>query len=129
MASPEAWLRSAIEEAAGCPAYPLQAPETLAPPFVLYSRTETQRERGLGGSLGSPRGAFAVEVYADGYADGKGLADLVREAVNNFSGTEAGATIEAVELTDEADADPVFFDGRERPTYVIAQTYLITWQE
>ena len=129
MASPEAWLRSAIEEAAGCPAYPLQAPETLAPPFVLYSRTATERERDLEGSVGAPRGTFAVEVYADGYADGKALADLVRGAVNNFSGTEDGATIEDVELNEEADSDPVFFDGRERPTYVISQTYTITWQE
>jgi hypothetical protein len=129
MASPEAWLRVAIEEAADCPAYPLVAPETLAPPYVVFSRTGTARERNLDGSVGAPVGTFAVEVYADGYADCKALADLVRSAVNDFSGEAEGSTIDDVELTEEADGDPVLFDGRERPTYVVSQTYVIRWQE
>jgi hypothetical protein len=129
MASPEAWLRSAIEDAADCAAYPLQAPETVAPPYVLYSRSSTARERDLNGSAGAPVGTFAVEIYADGYTDAKALADLVRGAVNDFSGIAEGSTIDDVELTEEADGDPVYFDGRDKPTYVISQTYLIRWQE
>lgn len=129
MASPEAWLRVAIEEAADCPAYPLVAPETLAPPYVVFSRAATARERRLGGSFGVPAGTFSVDIYSDGYADCKALADLVRSAVNDFSGTAEGSTIDDVELTEEADGDPVLFDGRERPTYVVSQTYVIRWQE
>lgn len=129
MASPEAWLRVAIEEAADCPAYPLVAPETLAPPYVIFSRAGTTRERNLGGSFPTPVGQFSVDVYADGYADSKALADLIRSAVNDFSGEAEGATIQSVELAEELDGDPVFFDGRERPTYVVSQTYLIRWEE
>lgn len=129
MASPEAWLRNAIEDAAGCPAYPLQAPEAVAPPYVLYTRAGTARERDLNGTAGAPVGTFEVEIYADGYTDAKALADLVRVAAQDFSGNADGATIDDVELAEEADGEPVYFDGRDRPTYVISQTYLIRWQE
>jgi hypothetical protein len=128
MASPEAWLCGAIQNAAGCGAYPVAIPEGVAPPFVRYMRAITSREPSLSGTA-SPIGSFAVEIYSDGYLACKELADHVRSAVNNFSGSASGATIEYVVLTDERDGDPVFFEGRDSPTYMIEQTYSIGWQE
>lgn len=129
MASPEGWIRNAIEDGAGCPAYPVAAPGNAAPPYVLYSRNGTDRERNLDGSVGSPVGDFAIEIYSDGYLQGKGLADLVRAALNDFSGEADGATIDHVDLTEESDGSPIYLDGRDVPTYVISQSFTIRWQE
>ena len=128
MASPEAWLRGAVEDAAGCNAYPVGIPEGATPPYVSYSRQGTERVRGLNGG-GSPVGEFLIEIYADSYLAAKALADLVRAAIVNFSGTVEGCTIDDVRLNDEKDGSPIYMDGRDVPTYVVEQTYSIFWQE
>jgi hypothetical protein len=128
MASPEAWLRGAIEDAAECNAYPVQIPEGAAPPFVRYAREGTERVRGLDGS-GSPVGEFLIEIYADSYLQTKTLADAVRAALVNFNGEAEGCTIDDVRLSDEKDGDPIYMDGRDVPTYMVEQTYSIFWQE
>ena len=128
MASPEAWLRGAVEDAACCNAYPVGIPEGATPPYVSYSRQGTERVRGLNGG-GSPVGEFLIEIYADSYLAAKALADLVRAAIVNFSGTVEGCTIDDVRLNDEKDGSPIYMDGRDVPTYVVEQTYSIFWQE
>lgn len=129
MASPEAWLSSTIETAAGCPAYPLAVPEGRVPPFVVYGRSSTAREDLLDGLDDVAVGTFAVTLYVDGYLDAKGLADLIRVALNNFKGPAGDANILSVHLTDESDGDPEFLEGRDRPTFVIEHTYTIRWEE
>jgi hypothetical protein len=128
MASPEAWLRGAIEDASDCNAYPVQVPEGASPPYVRYSREGTERSRGLDGTS-SPVGEFLLEIHADSYLDAKARADLVRVAVSNFSGTAEGCTIDDVRLNDEKDGQPTYLEGRDVPTYVVEQTYSIFWQE
>jgi hypothetical protein len=128
MPSPEAWLRGAIEDAAGCPVYPVQAPEGAYPPYVTYMRGGTERARGLDGTS-SPVGDFSIEIWCDSYADGKTRADGVRQALVNFSGTESGCTINDVKLTDEKDGDAVYVESRDIQTSVIEQNYSIYWQE
>lgn len=128
MPSPEAWLRGAIEEGAEVPAYPVSVPEGVAPPFIRYYRSATVREPSLDGEY-VPVGMFVIEVYADGYLAGKQLADQVRLAVNNFSGTVSETTIQNVVLVEELDGDPVFLEGRDSPTFMVEQTYSVRWQE
>lgn len=129
MASPEAWLSLAIETVAGCPAYPMAAPEGRVPPFVIYGRTATSREQQLDGTFDAPVGTFSVQIYDDGYLAVKMTADAVRGAVNNFKGPGGGATILSVQLTDEQDGDPEYLEGRDLPTYVVQHTYAIRWEE
>jgi len=125
MASPEAWIRATIETAAGCSAYPQIVPESAAVPFVAYARAATTRERpGV-----QPQGTFSVEIYADTYSQVKTIADSVRAALFNFNGTASGATITSVLLADERDGEPVFFNGQDKPTYVVEHSYLIRWSE
>ena len=95
----------------------------------MYARTATSRERALDGTVGAPLGTFAVEMVADGYLASKQLADLVRDALMDFSGVSDGATIDEVDLAEESDGDPVFLDGRDVPTYIAQQVYIIRWQE
>ena len=130
MASPEAWMRAAIEASAGCMAYPQVVPESAAVPFVVYARTGTARENiGVPGITISPVGTFGVEIYADTYSQARTLSDSVRTALANFNGTASGATISSVLLADERDGDPVFFNGQDKPTYMIEHTYQIRWSE
>lgn len=129
MPSPEKWIRSAIEDATDVPAYPLDVPESIAPPFVVYSRTDTIRERQLDGLVGHPVGTFQVDIYADGFDAVKDLADAVRQALHNFNGETGGLTIETTDLTSERDGSPVYIEGREKPTYLVEHVYAIRWQE
>lgn len=129
MPSPEQLLRNKIEAAASIDAYPLTAPAAILPPFCIFSRTSTTRERQLTSVVGTPMGLFSVEIYSDGYSEGKDLADLIREALDEFSGEEDGLTVQSVSLSEEADGTPVLFDGHETPTYVVTQTYSIVWEE
>ena len=130
MASPEAWIRAAIETATSCSAYPQVVPESAAVPFVVYARVGTARESlGVPGVAFPPTGNFTVEIYADTYSQVKTLADQVRTALNNFNGTANGATITSVLLNDERDGDPVFFNGQDKPTYMVEHSYQIRWSE
>ena len=129
MASPEAWIRATIEAESSVDAYPMVVPEGTVPPFVIYSRSSTTRERAMDGTLGGPAGQFDVDIYCDSYSAGKDLAALVLDALIDFEGTANGVTIFSSDISDEADGQPVFLDGRDVPTYVISQSYLIQWQE
>jgi hypothetical protein len=129
MASPEAWIKAAIETATGATAWPLVVPESLAPPFVIYQRDSTDRPQQTPGLTGWAEGQFPVEIYADSYSAVKAVADQVRAALHNFGGNANGATIDLAFLTSERDGVPVFFDGRDVPTYLVEQTYFIRWQE
>jgi len=123
-------MRSAIEMATSCSAYPQVVPESAAVPFVVYARVGTTRESlGVPGVTFPPTGNFTVEIYADTYSQVKTLADQVRVALNNFNGTANGATITSVLLNDERDGDPIFFNGQDKPTYMVEHSYQIRWSE
>jgi hypothetical protein len=128
----EQWTKNAIEAAAGCQAYPLIAPEAASLPYVVYGRTSTDRSLDLAGNptaLRAPSAQFQVEIYAATYFSAKTLADLVRQAVHNFTGTAYGVTIRSSLLVEERDGEPVFFDGQDKPTFSVEQTYQIRWEE
>lgn len=132
MAFPEQWLKAAIEAAAGCLAYPLRAPEAAPLPYVVYGRIGTARESIMAGPTPvnvNPAGDFAVEIYAATYSGAKTLADSVRTACHNFTGTAHGVTIRLALLTEERDGDPIDFDGQDKPTYVVEHLYQVRWQE
>lgn len=132
MAIPEAWLKSAIEAAAECEAYPQIAPEGAAVPFAVYGRESTVIEPFLYGVdpvADKPVAQFVVEVYASTYSQAKQLALSIRQAAHNFNGTANGVTIRHSYLTDERDGDPVFFDGQDRPTFTVQLSFSIRWEE
>lgn len=130
MPFPEQWAKSAIETAAGCQAWPLIATESAALPYVVYGRTGTDHVNNIAGvPITDPSATFQVEIYAATYYSAKTLADEVRVAMHNFTGTASGVTIRSSLLIDERDGDPVFFDGQDKPTYSVEQTYQIRWEE
>jgi hypothetical protein len=135
MAVPQKWFYAAVEAAAGCEAHPLGVPEGVAPPFVVYGRSATTRELVLSDTLQEepaadvlpPVGTFQVQIYADGYLAAWEIADAIRAALHKFAGTVDGIEIEACLLAEEADGDPVFLEGRDKPTYVVDQVYTVRW--
>lgn len=127
---PELWLWEAIESAAEVDAFPMTVPEGTQPPFVMFGRASTQRTRGLEeGGLDQTIGSFSVQIYADSYREAKVIAKAIADAVVDFSGSDNGVTISDALLEDESDGEPVFLEGRDRPTYSIDQTFQIMWVE
>jgi hypothetical protein len=131
MPFPEQWTKNAIEAAAGCQAYPLIAPEAASLPYVVYGRMSTDRSTNMAGVpvVFNPSAQFQIEIYAATYFSSKTLADLVRQAMHNFTGTAYGVTIRSSLLVEERDGEPVFFDGQDKPTFSVEQTYQIRWEE
>ena len=135
MAAPQIWLRSAIEAAAGCEAHPLITPEGLTPPYVIYERTGTSRDPLLSDTLDSPAGGtetpptagVTILVFADDYVDVWARADAILAAIHGYAGTHEETLIESCLVTGQADSEPVFFDGRDTPTYVVEMTADIRW--
>ena len=128
----EGWLRDKIEAAAGCPAYPLAVPEGVIPPFVTYGQAGQEDLQTLDEGVGSAtlvQGTYSVAICADGYMQAKQLARLIRAAIRNFTGDAGDITIHMAAITGQQDGDAVFMEGRDVPTYIVEQTYAITWEE
>jgi hypothetical protein len=137
MAIPQKWLYAAIEAAAGCQAYPVEAPDLASPPYVIFTRSATARELVLADTLDDdpqpdtfpPVATFDLSIYADGYLAAWTVADAIRGELHRIAGTAHDVAIESCLLVDEADGEPVFYDGRETPTYVISQTYQVRYTD
>lgn len=137
MAAPQIWLRSVIEAAAECEAHPLMVPEGLAPPYVIYNRTGTSREQLVSDALDDPAAGavmppvatIGIEVYDDDYVSVWERAADISAAIHGFAGTYEGTTIESCLVTAEQDSDPVMFDGRDVPTFVVEMAVEIRWSE
>jgi hypothetical protein len=132
MPFPEQWLKAAAEAAGGCLAWPMEAPEGAALPYVVYGRTSTTREQIMAGPTPvavRPSAQFQVLVYAPTYFGAKTLAEAVRLALHNFNGTAHGVTIRECLIQEEADAPPDYLEGQDKPTFAVEQTYQIRWEE
>lgn len=132
MPYPEQWLKAAIEAAGSCSAYPMEAPEGAALPYVIYGRTSTQRENVMKApppELLNPAAQFSVLLYAASYSAVKTLADQVRIGLNNFNGVAHGVTIRHCHILEELDGPTDYLDGQDKPTYTVEHTYQIRWEE
>lgn len=132
MAFPEQWLKAAIEAAGSVQAWPMEAPEGAALPYVVYGRTSTTRALFTNGTMTvsvRPSAVFQVLLFASTYSAVKTLADQVRVALHNFNGAAHGVTIRECMIQEEADAPPDYLEGQDKPTYSVDQTYQIRWEE
>ena len=135
MAAPQIWLRSAIEAATGFNAYPVQAPEGVQPPYVIYERTGTSREQLVADTLDNPAAGTAtpptttitVLAYRDDYVEVWDLCETIVEAVHGYAGEHEGTLVESCLVVDEKDAPPEYMDGRDTPTYVVEMTVEVRW--
>jgi len=129
-ASPEILVRDRLASASqGAGVYPVMAVQNAPFPLIVYRRTGTRREKGLGGTFPVPVGTFAVAIVAETYSEAKAIADSVRGSLNNFTGEGGGAKIITSALASESDNMEPPLEGRGKPLYRVDQVYEIRFQE
>jgi len=138
MGIPETWLHPAIEAALNAiNAWPVAMTGDSDPPYVIYRRETTLRELVLQDTLSGtpvadenpPVATFTLEILADSYLQAKQMANAISGALHRFTGPADGLTIDWCLQDDERDAEAVFLEGREVPTYIVEQTYRVSWSE
>jgi hypothetical protein len=129
MAAPETWLRYAITQATTAGVHPVLATQNAPFPLVVYRRSSTKRERGLGGNFGVPVATFSVSIVSQTYAEAKDIAEAIRRGIDNFTGDYGGVKIILTALTAEQDNLERPPEGQSKPLYRVDQVYEVRFQE
>jgi hypothetical protein len=127
--APEAFLfqrltgRTAVSSVVGTRVFPIIAPQGTALPLIVYQRTNVQREQSLTGPIGRPVITLQLTSYGTSYSSVKQLAREVRLAVDGWTGTTAGVTIQRSTLKTEADGVDLPADDQMLPYYSVQQSF------
>lgn len=105
--------------------YPALAPQGATLPYVVYERISTPRVRGLDGTsgLGAPR--FQITSWAESYSGAKALADAVRDALDDYSGTVGTAILDDAFIDDEGDVENLSPGADEQRLFGVRQDFII----
>ena len=126
---PEIWLRDSITEATSAQVYPVQAPESAVTPYIVYSRSGTERDLAMPTISRAPVAAFDLIVVTDSYMGGKELAEQIRLKCNNFKGEYAGCSITSCAILSQQDGSPEEKDGETTPNYVQEISFAVRYEE
>lgn len=127
--APEAFLyqrltsQTAVSSLIGSRVFPLLAPTGTPLPLVVYQRTSVERPQSLTGNVGNPVVTLQLTTYGTSYTSVKTIARAVRLAVDNWTGTTAGVTIQRTTLVTEADGVDMPADDQMLPYYSVQQSY------
>lgn len=127
--APEAFLfqrltsQTSVYSLVGNKIFPLLAPQGTGLPLVVYQRTAVERPRHLGGNVGNPVVTLQLTTYGTSYTNVKQIARFVRFAVDGWTGTTAGVTIQRTTLVSEADGVDLPADDQMLPYYSVQQSF------
>jgi hypothetical protein len=127
--APEAFLfqrltsQTAVSQYIGTRVYPLLAPTGTPLPLVIYQRTAVERPQSLTGNVGNPVITLQLTTYGTSYTSVKSIARAVRLAVDGWTGTTAGVTIQRTTLVTEADGVDMPADDQMLPYYSVQQSF------
>lgn len=127
--APEAFLfqrlasQTAVSQYVGSRVYPLIAPTGAPMPLVIYQRTAVERPQSMAGNVGNPVVTLQLTTYGTSYTSVKSIARSVRLAVDNWTGTTAGVTIQRTTLITESDGVDMPQDDQMLPYYSVQQSY------
>lgn len=127
--APEAFLyqrltsQTAVSSLIGTRVYPLLAPAQTPLPLVVYQRTGVERPQSLAGNVGNPVVTLQLTTYGTSYTGVKNIARQVRLAIDGWTGTTAGVTIQRTTLVNEADGVDMPQDDQMLPYYNVQQTF------
>jgi len=127
--APEAFLfqrltsQTAVSSLIGQRVFPLIAPTGTPLPLVVFQRTAVERPQSLTGNVGNPVVTMQLTTYGTSYTSVKSIARAVRLAVDGWTGTTAGVTIQRTTLQTEADGVDMPADDQMLPYYNVQQTY------
>jgi hypothetical protein len=127
--APEAFLyqrltsQTAVSSLIGSRVYPLIAPQGTPLPLVVYQRTGVERPQSLAGNVGNPLVTLQLTTYGTSYTSVKSIARAVRIAIDGWTGTTAGVTIQRSTLQTEADGVDMPADDQMLPYYSVQQSF------
>ena len=127
--APEAFLyqrltsQTAVSSLIGQRVFPLIAPTGTPLPLVVFQRTGVERPQSLTGNVGNPVVTLQLTTYGTSYTSVKAIARAVRLAVDGWTGTTAGVTIQRTTLQTEADGVDMPADDQMLPYYNVSQTF------
>lgn len=127
--APEAFLyqrltsQTAVFTLVGTRVYPILAPAGTPLPLVVYQRTAVERPQSLAGNVGNPVVTLQLTTYGTSYTGVKNIARQIRLAVDGWTGTTSGVTIQRSTLTGEADGVDMPQDDQTLPYYNVQQTF------
>ena len=75
--------------------YPYMRQQGQDFPAIVYTLDSTEPAHGLGGSLSLTRANLAIEQWAETYNEAKQLAEKVKNALDNYSGTSESVAIKS----------------------------------
>lgn len=122
----------AVARLVGFQVFAMAVPKSATFPFIVYKRANIAREGTMTGvSLFMPMVSLQIASWGLTYDGARQLADEVRLALDNNTGTAAGATIQDMRLVSETDdfLDPTAVGAQLPPAYEVRQLYQIRWQE
>ena len=82
------------------------------PPFVMFTRSSTQRKRSLLGANGMTNVSVMVSCFAPEYGTAKAMADAVRLALDGVKATAGGVKCQQCALNaefDDFEDEPVLY--------------------
>lgn len=127
--APEAFLfqrltsQTSVYTLIGTRVFPLMAPIGTALPLVIYQRSAVSRQQSLSGPVGLPVVTLQLTSYASSYTAVKSIARAVRVAVDGWTGTTSGVTIQRTSLQAESDGMVLPQDDQSLPVYSVDQTF------
>lgn len=127
--APESFLyqrltsQTAVSSLVGTRVYPILAPTGTPLPLITYQRTAVERPQSLSGNVGNPVVTLQLTTYGTSYTSVKNIARQVRLAVDGWTGTTAGVTIQRSTLVTEADGVDIPADDQMLPYYNVQQTF------
>jgi hypothetical protein len=127
--APEAFLyqrltsQTAVSSLISSRVYPLIAPQGTPLPLVVYQRTAVERPQSLSGNVGNPMVTLQLTTYGTSYTSVKTIARAVRIAIDGWTGTTAGVTIQRSTLLTEADGVDMPADDQMLPYYSVQQSF------
>jgi hypothetical protein len=96
----------------GAGMYPLFIPQGHEPPCLVYQQIDADRQPTYDGTSALVQALVQVDCLATRYADARRIADAVRGALVDFSGSMAGTTVRNCFIAadqDLSDIEPGFF--------------------
>jgi len=103
--------------------YPIAIPQSPTYPLILYTKITGMRDHTLRGASGHAHPRFQIEAWAETYTEAKTLADAIRNALDDYSGTVLGTVIWSCLIDSEQD----IYES-EIEVYRTLQDYFI-WHE
>jgi hypothetical protein len=111
--------------------YPQILPQAPVFPAITYNQVSGVRERDLCGPTGRTRPRITINAWAERYADARALADAIREALSDLSGSimggSPGTLVDDIALDNEFDLYEE--EAGTKGVHRVVQDYIISFVE